>query len=222
MDSREFTFINEEFHAAKVRPEDLDKLLSAGWRHFGKYFFRYSIAFHENKYRKVMPLRIRLAEFSLTKSLRRILRKNGDLHFSYGPAVIDDEKHRLFDIHKQRFKGMRPGSLLHFLDPEAGKVPCESLEFRVRNDDGDLVAVSFADQSSRSFSAIYAMFDPEYSSRSLGILTILLEIEQARDMGKSFYYLGYAYEGNSFYDYKKRFRGIERYDWNGNWERFEV
>ena len=46
---------------------------------------------------------------------------------------------------------------------------------------------------------------------------MLKEIEFAIENGKEFYYQGYAYEGESFYDYKKRFRGTEFFGWDGNW-----
>ncbi|QQS40750.1 MAG: arginine-tRNA-protein transferase [Acidobacteriota bacterium] len=221
MDFADFIFINEEFRADKVSPEELGRLLAKGWRHFGKYFFRYSIAYHDNKYRRVMPLRIRLGDFSLSRSLKRIARRNVDLEVSVGKSFLDEEKQRLFDIHKQRFRGPRPGSILHFLDAEPGSVPCPGLEFCVRGEDGSLMAISFADEADDSLSSVYAMFDPAHSRRSLGIYTILLEVEHAKDLGKEFHYLGYAYEGSSFYDYKKRFSAIERYDWQGNWVDFE-
>jgi hypothetical protein len=38
---------------------------------------------------------------------------------------------------------------------------------------------------------------------------MLLTIEYALKNDKIFYYPGYAYEGNSFYDYKKRFSALE-------------
>ena len=46
---------------------------------------------------------------------------------------------------------------------------------------------------------------------------MLKEIEYAMDNDKEFYYQGYAYEGESFYDYKKRFRGSEVFDWKRSW-----
>lgn len=220
MDLSDLTFINEEFRADSVSPVELGRLLAEGWRHFGTSFFRYSVAFHDLKFRKVMPLRIRLQDFSLTKSLKRIIRRNSDLDVSIGTSFLDDEKRRLFDIHKQRFRGPRPGSILHFLDAEPGSVPCPGLEFCVREEDGSLLAVSFADEAEDSLSSVYAMFDPAHSRRSLGIYTLLLEIEHAKKLGKAYQYLGYAYEGSSFYDYKKRFSAIERYDWQGNWVDF--
>jgi len=74
----------------------------------------------------------------------------------------------------------------------------------------------------RTLSGIYAMFDPEEAQRGLGIFTMLKEIEFAISNGKEFYYQGYAYEGESFYDYKKRFRGTECFDWRGGWEGFSL
>ncbi len=221
MDSREVIFVNDDFHSDSVRPEELDKLLSEGWRHFGRHFFRYSIAIHKERYRLVVPLRIRLAEFRESKSLRRIRNRNSDLSVSFGPTDLNDEKDRLFDIHKRRFRGHRPRSITHFLDRNADKIPCPGFEFCLRDADGRLAAVSFLDCGSESASGIYAMFDPSFSKRSLGILTILLEIEHAITNGMKFYYLGYAYEGESFYDYKKRFTALERFDWKGNWVKFD-
>ena len=65
------------------------------------------------------------------------------------------------------------------------------------------------------------MFDPARAERGLGIFTLLKEIEFAIETGREFYYLGYAYDGPSFYDYKKRFRAAEAFDWRGNWIPFE-
>lgn len=216
-DNRELVIVNDEFFSESVGPEDLDRLLSSGWRHFGKLFFRYSIAIHQNHYRLVIPLRIRLRDFALTKSLRRTLKRNTDLRASVGPAGFDHRVHDLFEVHKERFAGNKPESIHFFLDPEASRIPTAVKNLRVSSPEGELLAISYFDEAVESVSGIYAMFDPEHSRRSLGIHTLLLEIEYAKELGKSFYYLGYAYEGSSFYDYKKRFPGTEYYDWRGRW-----
>ncbi len=221
MDTREITFISEDFIADTAGPEEMDRLLAEGWRHFGKYFFRYSLAFHRQRYRLVIPLRIDLAAFSHSKSLRRVLRKNRDLRTVVRPTIVDDQKRELFERHRTRFVIGRPESLEHFIDPNASEVPCKGMEVCVYGGSGELLAASFFDEAARSISAVYAIFDPSEAGRSLGIYTLLLEAEYARKLGKEFHYLGYAYEGRSFYDYKKRFRGAERFDWQGNWTRYE-
>lgn len=211
--------INEAFYAEKVLPQELDLLLAEGWRNFGQYFFRHSWDFLGREERRVIPLRIRLSEFSLSKKQRRIFRQNQDLHTVIRPIVIDEEKHALFDRHKRRFKSNVPASIYTFLDFEAERVPCEALEFCVYEKDR-LLATSFLNFGNTSTSGIYAMFEPTETKRSLGIYTMLLEIEFSRQFNKSFYYQGYAYLGESFYDYKKRFSALEMYDWQGNWVEF--
>jgi len=210
-------FINEEFFAERVTPEQLDTLLADGWRHFGEQFFRYSLGVHEAEIRRVIPLRIRLANFSPSKSQRRVLRQNADLDVAIHPVEVTDESADLFQRHKQRFKFGVPDSLYDFLSDDPASVPCEAFELAVHHQ-GKLVAASYFDVSAASLSAVYGMFDPDLAWRSLGIFTMLKEIEFAMSSGKEFYYQGYAYEGESFYDYKKRFRGTECFDWKGNWE----
>ncbi|CAN5342431.1 hypothetical protein BH20ACI1_BH20ACI1_24210 [soil metagenome] len=217
----ELFFINEEFDTLNVSPKQLDTLLANGWRHFGTQFFRYNFSFYDGRICQVFPLRIRLADFSVSKNKRRILTKNRDLQVIIRPIEITEEKEKLFEVHKYRFNHSIPFSIYDFLSFNANCVPCEALEVGVYNK-GNLIAASFFDVGETAISSIYAMFAPEEKSRSLGIFTMLVEIDFARKCGKDFYYQGYCYDGNSFYDYKKRFRALEKFDWKGNWENFKV
>ena len=215
----DFLYINEEFYSEKLHPLQLDAVWADGWRHFGTHFFRYNLGMYELDIRRVIPLRIRLADFTLSKSRRRILRKNADLQTVIRPITITAETEKLFDRHKRRFKHGVPDSIYDFLSRDAANVPCEAKEVCVY--DGErLIAASFFAVGERAISAIYGMFAPEETSRSLGIFTMLKEIEFAIEGGKQFYYQGYCYEGESFYDYKKRFSGIEFFDWNGIWQKY--
>jgi arginine-tRNA-protein transferase len=214
-------FINEEFYAESVTPIQIDQLLEDGWRHFGTHFYRYSLGFYRHEIRHVIPLRIRLTDFSLSKSQRRILNRNADLEAVIRPIEITAETESLFDRHKTRFDHGVPNSIYDFLSHCPDTQPCTARELAVYNVDQGLVAVSYFDLGEQSTSGIYAMFDPEESNRRLGIFTMLKEIEYSIDSGKEFYYQGYAYEGSSFYDYKKQFRGTEAFDWAGNWRPFE-
>lgn len=217
--SERFSFINEEFFSFAASPAEMDALWQDGWRHFGVHFFRYNLGFYEYEIRRVLPLRVRLADFKFSKSQRRVFNKNRDLEIVIRPAEIDAEKEALFDRHKRRFKSGAPDSIYDFLSDEPAVVPCEALEVSVF-EQGKLVSASFFDVGTESVSSIYGMFEPTETGRSLGILTMLLEIRWAQDAGKKFYYSGYAYEGNSFYDYKKRFSALESFDWRGRWKKF--
>ena len=210
-------FINEEFHSESVSPKQLDTLLADGWRHFGTQFFRYNLGFYGDDIRRVIPLRIRLADFSLSKSQRRVLRKNLDLKTIIRPITITAAVEKLFDVHKIRFDHAIPNSIRDFISHEPADVPCEALEVSVFDND-TLVAASYFDIGENSTSGIYAMFEPQQSRRGLGIFTMLKEIEFALGEKKEFYYQGYCYEGESFYDYKKRFSGTEGYNWIKKWQ----
>ena len=148
------------------------------------------------------------------------MNKNRDLRTVVRPIEITTEKESLFERHRRRFKDGVPDSLYDFLSADAARVPCEAKEVCVYEDE-KLLAASFFDVGEKSISGVYAMFEPSDARRSLGIYTMLSEIEYAIANEKKFYYQGYAYEGNSFYDYKKRFSALETFDWKGNWENFE-
>jgi arginine-tRNA-protein transferase len=215
----EFVYVDEQCFVWSVTPAEMDIFLAEGWRHVGRRFFRYSSGFYDSAFRHVAPLRIRLANFSLSKSQRRTLKKNRDLQIVVRAFDVTPEMEELFEKHKRRFIYGVPESIYNFLPRDAGDNPCEALEICVYRD-GELLAVSFFDVGERAVSSVYAIFAPEETSRRLGIFTMLLEIEWALENKKEFFYQGYCFEEDSFYDYKKRFRGVEKFDWNGNWENF--
>lgn len=220
MVAREHRFINQEFESSSVSPAELDAILAGGWRHFGTRFFRYSYAFYGLEIRGVVPLRIRLDRFSPSKSQRRILNKNRELDTFIRPTNITPDSEKLFLAHRRRFSSGAPDSLYDFLSEHPAIIPCQGMEASVYFEQR-LVAVSYFDLGETSCSGIYAMFDPAEASRSLGIFTMLKEIEYAINSGSQFYYQGYSYEGSSFYDYKKRFNGSEAFDWAGDWHEFK-
>jgi arginine-tRNA-protein transferase len=205
-------FIDEYFFAYSVAPELLDHLLSKGWRHFGVYFYRYSQDNYGGQRRRVRPVRVNTDEFRQSKKQRRVWRQNEDLTCVMRPALIDDAKDALFQRHKERFTHNVPNTLYDFLSEMPATVPTDCRECCVY-DGEQLLAVSFFDVGRDSLSAIYAMFEPAAAHRSLGLYTMLREIEYAQTNGKSFYYHGYCHETPSFYDYKKRFHALQYYDW---------
>ena len=209
--------IDEAFISEYVTPDGFDKLLAAGWRHFGVEFYRYAWGSWKGDWYHVLPLRVRAEDFVLSKSHRRNLKRNSDLSVTIRPSVITDEIDDLFHRHALRFDHSRPQQLTNIISSSPASVPVESVCVEVR-DGGRLVAASFLDLGETSSSSIYGMFDPELTSRGLGIFTMLKEIEYTRDTGRAYYYPGYAYQEPSFYDYKKQFSAMEKFDWKGNWQ----
>jgi arginyl-tRNA--protein-N-Asp/Glu arginylyltransferase len=208
--------INEYFMADRVEPFEMDSLWAEGWRHFGPYFFRYSFSAHDSSLCHVLPLRIRLDQFSPSRSQRRILKKNEDLRVVIRDATLDPEKQGLFERHRRRFKENVPDSIYDFMSPQPASVPCLDQEICAYRDD-DLLAMSFLDIGEFATSAVYAAFEPVESKRSLGIFTMLCAIAHSQSLGCEYYYPGYAYVEPSTYDYKKRFSGLEYFDWDAGW-----
>ena len=190
----------------------MDALWAQGWRHFGAHFFRYSLMEHDGALLTVVPVRVDLSQFALTKSQRRMLRRNADVNVELAPACVTDEACRIFHRHKTRFSENVPEDLTDFLSGDPARVPCECLQVRCVLG-GECVAVSFFDIGQRSVSSVYAMFEPGCAERSLGIFSMLQEITWAQSQGKQFAYPGYATLGRSHYDYKKQFTGLQGYDW---------
>ncbi len=212
----------EEYYFDSVSGENLDILFEHGFRHFGIHFYRYSHGFLNEAQVTVLPLRIQLSNFILSKSQKKILRKNDKFKFIIRDCFINTEKLDLFEKHKMRFKDNIPESIYNFIYPTNPHcVPCEMKEISVY-DSERLIAVSFLDIGKISTSSIYGMFHPEYSEFSLGIYTMLLEIQFSLEHNKKLYYPGYAYREPSFYDYKKKFIGLESFYWESySWLPFQ-
>jgi leucyl-tRNA---protein transferase len=213
----EMVTLDQHLICANVSPEQMDGLWADGWRHFGTYFFRYSMSLHWGGIHTVIPLRVDLTKFAPSRSQKRVLARNRDLLVVVRDTFIDEIKENLFYRHRERFKNNIPDSIYDFLSDEPADTPCRNHEICVY--DGDrLLAASFLDIGSTSTSAVYAMFDLEESKRSLGIFTILLAIRYSIELNCRYYYLGYAYREPSIYDYKKNFNGLEYLDWRKGWQ----
>jgi arginine-tRNA-protein transferase len=210
------TPILENAEVPVLSPARLDTRLVTGWRHFGSKFFRYNFSINNGVLCGVVPLRLRAADFEESKSQRRVRRRNEDLDIRFEPAQHCAAYDQLFERHRVRFTENVPTSLRDFLSDTPAEIPCANIAVEVWLK-RELLAVSFMDLGAESASSVYGVFDPEHASRSLGIYTLLREIQHARELGKRFHYLGYSYTVPSVYDYKKGFHGVEGYDWGHRW-----
>lgn len=206
----------EYFLCWSAGPRRMDALWADGWRHFGPIFYRYRLWRHGGRMLTVTPLRIDLGRFAPSRSQRRVLARNRDLRVEVRPTELDAETERMFHRHRLRFREQAPDSLHDFLSHAPATVPCRNETVRVYSG-ARLVAAHFLDLGHESTSAVYSMFDPAESRRSLGVYTILLAAEHSRRAGRRYYYPGYATREPSPYDYKKRFAALEEFDWQGRW-----
>lgn len=210
--------IDERADMAQLTPQGLDLILSEGWRLLGRRLVRHNFSTWHRKLCRTIPLRVRLAHFDLSKSQRQTLKRNTDLHVTSGAARFDDDRERLFELHRERFHEKQATTLGSFIHSEyPHKLPTEGRELAV-NLDGELIACSFFHVGKKTVSGTYCVFDPAHSRRSLGTLTMLLELLIAKEMGMEFYYHGYTHDTPSQFDYKMNVKGLEALNWDtGEW-----
>jgi leucyl-tRNA---protein transferase len=210
---------DETFLCWSASPAQMDRLWAEGWRHFGVMFVRYYTAVHGEKRFTVLPLRIDIERFVLSRSQKRVLAKNRDAKIAVRPSSVDNEKQELFEKHRCRFEENVPTSLYNFLSTMPASLPCPNVELCVYVGK-QLKGVTFLDVGARATSAVYAIFDPAEAKRSLGIFMMLQSLRFSMERGCRYYYPGYAYREPFAYDYKKRFAGLEYLDWNDGWRPF--
>lgn len=158
-----------------------------------------------------MPLRVLVGDFEMSASQRRLARKNADIGEHFGPLRFSRRVYDIYCDHSRRFeeKTTDPEDFISSFYTES----CPSLqsEYTV---DGNLAAVGFLDHSNRGLSSVYFVYDTAYSERSLGNYSVIREINHARELGLSYYYLGYHIAECGKMAYKNRFKPYEIYHWD--------
>ncbi len=201
------------FFAVDVTAEELDVILSRGWRKFGMYYFKPVCG----ECRECIPIRVIADEIIPSKSQRRALRDCQDVRVEFRELEYRDE---IFEIYKDHshFKFNKESDENDFRSSFYTR-SCPALQSEYYIDD-KLAAVGFLDVSSNALSSIYFIYKNEFAKYRLGTFSALKESEYALSLGLKYYYLGYYIENNSSMVYKNRFHVNEKMDWNtGDWLR---
>jgi len=194
---------------AEVTGEQFERLLARGWRRFGSIIFRPEC----DGCSSCISLRIPVNQFTPSKSQRRTLRRNADIHVVTQPISISNEHLALFnayhaDMHQRR--GWRRESIcedeywLTFIDG-CWDFAYEMLYYR----DQKLIGVGIVDLLPHSSSGVYFYHDPAWRPQGPGTFSMLKEVEAAQAAGRSHHYLGYWVEENQSMAYKSNFRPHE-------------
>jgi len=147
-------------------------------------------------------------------------RGNALLSARIGPPIVDRQRVRLFNLHRDLRGLTSDDSPLDEPSYEEFLVDscCETLEFAYWHEDR-LVAVAIADAGRDSLSAVYCFYDPSFRLLSLGTYSILRQVAFCRETHRRYLYLGFFIAESPHMSYKARFKPHERLI-GGEWAAF--
>ncbi len=160
--------------------------------------------------------RLPAAEYTFSRSERRVLERNSDLsrHLVEAEATMEQfDLLRRYLLNRHAQGGMADMTWPDYVAMvEDTAVRTHLIEYRAPSGDrgpGDLVACVLVDILGDGLSLVYSFYDPALAKRSLGSFVILDHVVQARLAELPYVYLGYWVPGSVKMDYKARFRPIE-------------
>lgn len=199
---------------ARLSPEALDRQLAAGDRRSGGFLYRTACPTCS----ACRPIRVPVEEFTPSRSQLRVQRKcERVVDIFLGAPAADESRARLYNKHRElRGLGHEPISVSGYREFLVNSC-CDTLEIDYVIDDV-LAAVAILDRGAKSLSAVYCCFDPEYSKFSLGVYSILTQIQLAQMWNMEFLYLGLYIAESPHMRYKHLYRPHELL-MNGEWVR---
>lgn len=203
-----------KFHYACIEQCSQDfynALLERGWRRFGNMFFTPFCDYCN----QCISIRQLVNTFKPTRSQKRVLNKNKRLIVYLNNPSYSDEKKALYAKY-HRIMSVKKDWKYHEIDEtrycnmfvDGANDYGKELTYYLNN---KLVGVAFVDilESTKSMSALYFFYDHDYANLSLGIFSILKQLQIAKSLDLEYFYPGYWIANHYSLGYKNKFKPFE-------------
>jgi len=185
-----------------------DELSRAGFRRSQGFAYRPACPQCE----ACVPVRIAVNRFAHSRSTRRVGNANRALSGRLVAARATPEQYQLFTAYQHSRHHDSDMAAMGYADYRGmvEDTPLRTVIAEFRDTDGRLVSASLLDRLDDGVSAVYNFYDPGRDKRSLGTWSILWLVEECRQQGLPYVYLGYWIAESGKMAYKARFPAVER------------
>lgn len=180
--------------------------IERGYRRFGKMYFRPEC----KECSECQSIKIDVQNYIFSKSEKRVLKKMKDLEVFIQKPSLSQEHINLFNkyhLHMQEKKDWKysktsPSYYYDSFVDGHNDFGFEVLYFYKNT----LIGVDLIDIYDDGISSIYFYYDPDFSSMSLGKLSLLYQIKIAMQNNKDWIYLGYYVKNCNSLNYKANYK----------------